>query len=413
MARPVPADLEDALASAPAARDRFWALPPDQKDAWVGYVERARLPSARRRRVAETVRRVNGGRAVTQVNGAGPVLPREGWAVWLFGLALLAAVAGFIVWWTVFRHHHHHSRPAAVVVTAKATVPKVTSIRVQSAEFQLREAKLGWTLQRRNSGKPKGIVLAQSPKNGKQVPQGTKVALVVSKGPAGVAMPDVVGLAAADAVRALHDRKLVPTIRQVVSQQAPGTVLAQQPQPGTRAKPGTKAVLDVAKPEPQATTTVATTTQSTPPTTTRQRQTTPTVTTTKPPATGNDYTGMHLADAVQKIADGRQQVTVTYVTSTVAAGTIVSNARSGSRERLQVSAGPQSKPSQPVPDVTGEDQSQAQQDLKAAGFSVVVVSWPVSDASSDGVVVAETPAGGGTAPQGAAVVIYVGSASGG
>ena len=33
MARPVPADLEDALTANRAARDRFWAMPAEQKDA--------------------------------------------------------------------------------------------------------------------------------------------------------------------------------------------------------------------------------------------------------------------------------------------------------------------------------------------------------------------------------------------
>ena len=47
---PVPTDLENALAANPAARERFWALPPEQKDAWVAFVERARFRGARRRR---------------------------------------------------------------------------------------------------------------------------------------------------------------------------------------------------------------------------------------------------------------------------------------------------------------------------------------------------------------------------
>jgi hypothetical protein len=41
---------------------------------------------------------------------------------------------------------------------------------------------------------------------------------------------------------------------------------------------------------------------------------------------------------------------------------------------------------------------------------VITVQWPVSDASNDGVVVAETPAG--QAPRGATVVIYVGVSQG-
>ena len=250
MARPLPTDLEDALAANPAARDHFWAMPPEGKDEWVSYVERARFPGARRRRIAETVRRLSGPTrgAVAVEEAGGPVaLPRESWAVWLIGLVLLAGLAAFLVWLTVFHNRDDSSKPTAVVVTQRSTVPKVTGIRYQSAQFQLTEAKLTSTLTQRNSAKPKGIVIAQKPDSGRSVLRGTQVALVVSKGPAGVAMPDVTGMAAADAVKALQARKLVATLQQVDSKEAPGTVVAQDPAPGKRAKPGTKVTLQVAK----------------------------------------------------------------------------------------------------------------------------------------------------------------------
>jgi beta-lactam-binding protein with PASTA domain len=477
MARTVPADLEDALAASPAARERFWAMPPEQKDSWVAYVERARVPGARRRRVAETVRRLGAAppaAAVVERDGAVPVaLPREDWSVWLIGLVLLAALAGFLVWLTVFRDSDS-SKPSAVVVTSKSTVPKVTGIRYQAAQFQLRDAKLSSTITRKNAAKPKGIVIAQTPKEGKSVPQGTAVALVVSNGPPGVALPDVVGLAAADAVKALQARKLRPTLQQTASSQAPGTVLAQAPKAGTRAKPGTAVVLKVAKgnasvtvpdvtsrsqqdaiatlraaglgarviqvPSTEAKGTVlaqspragqklargsavrlnvskgagtATTTAAgtTAPATTTSATTTSSA--PKPPSSGTDYAGQQLADAVQKIADGRQQAIVAYASSAQTAGVVVSSARAGSRERLEVSAGPHPKAAADVPDVTGEDADTAQQDLRAAGFTAIEVEWPVSDAAKDGVVVYETPAASGQIPRGSAVVIYVGSATGG
>jgi eukaryotic-like serine/threonine-protein kinase len=114
---------------------------------------------------------------------------------------------------------------------------------------------------------------------------------------------------------------------------------------------------------------------------------------------------------VKKIADGRQQVVVQYVTSSKPAGTVISNSNAGARVRLQVSLGPQPKPAQAVPDTTGEDAATAQQDLTSAGFTVIQVTWPVSDATQDGVVVYQTP--GGSIAQGAAIVIYLGSATGG
>ena len=57
MARPVPADLEDALAANPAARESFWAMPSEQKDAWIAWTERPRF----RVRVAGASRRQSAG----------------------------------------------------------------------------------------------------------------------------------------------------------------------------------------------------------------------------------------------------------------------------------------------------------------------------------------------------------------
>src|SRR5439155_24221809 len=106
--------------------------------------------------------------------------------------------------------------------------------------FQLREAKLGAKIVMRPSHKRRGIVVGQAPQAGKRVAQGTNVKLEVSKGPPGVKVPGVVGLAAADAVQSLQAAKLGATLQQTPSAQAPGTVLAQRPAAGKRAKPGTK-----------------------------------------------------------------------------------------------------------------------------------------------------------------------------
>lgn len=469
--RPVPADLEDALAAVPAARDRFWSLPPEELDRWVAYVQRARLPGQRRRRIAETVRRLGGATRTTAVETAearpaAVALPRDEWGTWLIGLALLAGLAAFLVWLTVYRHHHHHSGTSAVVVTAKSTVPKVVGIKLESAQFQLNEAKLGTKVVRRDAKKPKGIVLAQAPQAAQQVAQGTVVTLVVSKGAPGVAVPKVVGLAAADAVKQLQSRGLSVSLRQTPAQgAAPGTVVQQAPQPGKRAKQGTPVLLsvakgaaavvvpdetghsqqdaehdlqgrglntrvvDVASTKPSGTVVAqnppagskvqqggtvrlnvarnapAATTAT--PTTTRATTTTSTTTQS---STGNDYRGMRLSAAVQKIAQGRQQVIVQYVSSSQPVGIVVANSNSGNKVKLQVSAGAKPQPQTQVPDTTGEDAQTAQNDLTQAGFSVLTVQWPVSDAASDGTVVYQTPSG--QAPKGSTIVVYVGSANG-
>jgi serine/threonine-protein kinase len=104
---------------------------------------------------------------------------------------------------------------------------------------------------------------------------------------------------------------------------------------------------------------------------------------------------------------------VQYVASTKPVGIVVSNGTSGSKMRLSVSGGPKPAQSVAVPDVSGQDAAQAQSGLQSAGFTVIEVQWPVSDAASNGVVVNETPAGSTQAPRGVAIVLYIGSQSGG
>ena len=459
--RPVPADLENALAASPSARDAFWSLPPNHLDRWVSYVERSRFPGQRRRRIVRTVERLGG-------DPNAVALPRDTWLVWLLGLVVLGALAGFLVWWLVYRGHTKHHTTSAVVVTAKSTVPKVTGIRLQAAEFQLKEAKLGVKVVRRDAKKPKNIVVGQAPQSARQVVQGTVVMLVVSKGPPGARVPKLDGLAAADAVKQLQKLGLTAQLRQTPAAGAPpGSVVQQSPKPGKRVKRGAAVTLAVAKgaaavvvpnlvgrsqqdaenelqqrglnvnaatvassqpagtvvaQNPPASSKVQqgatvrinvartaqrqTTTTSTPTTTTSPAPTTTTQVQQSP--TGNDYRGMRLSAAAQRIAQGRQQVVVQYVSSAQPAGVVVANSSTGGKVQLQVSAGTHPQPAASVPDETGQDARTAQGDLASAGFSVVTVQWPVSDPSNDGVVVAETPAG--HAPGGASVVIYVGAA---
>ena len=475
MARPVPTDLEDALAASPAARERFGTLPPEQLDEWIGWVERARLPGARRRRIAELVRRLSGRRPVAarivETHGAAaPPPPRDAWLPWVVALALVAGIAALVVWFTVYRHDS--AKPGAVVVSAKATVPQVVGIRQQAATFQLQQAKLAVTVVKRAGARPRGIVVGQNPKAGAAVPQGSPVTIAVSNGPPGVKVPSVVGLAAADAAKQLGALKLATTLKPVSSKQPPGTVLAQKPPAGKVAKPGTAVVLEVAGskasvavpdvkgqteraavaslkqagltatvaqvPSSQPAGTVVAqhpaaaqkaakgsavrlnvskggATQTQTQTSTQQQTTTQSSAPPPPPqqGSGNDYRGMQLSAAVDKILQGRQQVIVEWIASSRPKGIVVANATAGARERLQVSAGTQPAPATAVPDVSGESQSQATNDLQSAGFTVITASWPVSDQTRNGVVVYETPSGGGTAPRGATIVVYIGSASGG
>ena len=221
---------------------------------------------------------------------------------------------------------------------------------------------------------------------------GTNVVLQVAKGNAAVSVPNVVGQPQQQAFRRCSRPGSKPTTAQVPSSQPKGTVVAQNPAAGQKVSQGSAVRLNVSKGRGR-----------------RRRRHDDDDATPTPPSSGNDYTGMRLPQAVQKIAQGRQQAIVVYVVVGQPAGVVVANSKAGSRERLQVSAGPSPQPATSVPDVTGEDAATAQQDLQTAGFTVIQAKWPVSDSTQDGQVVYETPAGGRQAPKGSAIVIYVGT----
>jgi serine/threonine-protein kinase len=61
-----------------------------------------------------------------------------------------------------------------------------------------------------------------------------------------------------------------------------------------------------------------------------------------------------------------------------------------------------------MPDVTGEDEASATQDLEAAGFDVQSVDQETTDESEDGLVVGQDPSAGRQAAAGSQVTIYVG-----
>jgi beta-lactam-binding protein with PASTA domain len=280
-------------------------------------------------------------------------------------------------------------------------MPDVVGLGAADAVKALQARKLTVTLEQVASHEAPGTVVGQAPKAGKRAKPGTQVLLQVAKGAALVSVPDVTGQHEPQAATALKQAGLTARVVQVPSSQPKGTVVAQSPAAGQKVAKGSAVRLNVSS---GATTTTTTTTQQT----TTQQQTTTTTTTG---TTGNDYTGLRLQTAVQRLAQGRQQAIVVYVASSKPVGVVVSNATAGSRERLRVSAGPNPKPATSVPDVTAEDAATAQQDLQAAGFTVIQVQWPVSDQSQNGMVVYETPTG--QAPEGSAIVIYVGSVSGG
>jgi serine/threonine-protein kinase len=278
-------------------------------------------------------------------------------------------------------------------------MPDLTGLAAADALTALQARGLSAKLEQIASTQPPGTVVAQSPKAGKRAQRGTQVVLQVSKAKASVSVPSVTGQSAQEASSALQRAGLRSTVATVPSTQAKGTVVAQHPAAGQKVAQGSSVRLNVSKGGTQGATTTAATT------------TAPATTTTSPPQIGNDYRGMRLSQAVQKIVQGRQQVIVQYVASTKPPGVVVASTAAGSRERLQVAAGSQAHPNTDVPDVTGEDADTAASDLRSAGFTVIQAQWPVSDASQDGTVVYQTPSGV-QEPVGVAIVIYIAAGGG-
>ena len=130
---------------------------------------------------------------------------------------------------------------------AKVTVPDVTGLSRSSAEGRLRDEHLEVAIRESQSDQPKDQVLAQDPVGGAKVQKGTRVTLTVSKGKQKVDVPDVIGLGAADAARALRPAGLRPAQRRrrTANQADDGKVLSERPAGGASVDRGSAVVIVV------------------------------------------------------------------------------------------------------------------------------------------------------------------------
>jgi beta-lactam-binding protein with PASTA domain len=249
-------------------------------------------------------------------------------------------------------------------------------------------------VRRLGSDRPRGEVLTQDPPAGTSVTEGDRIVLVVSRGPeAGAAaaaaaassqVPEVVGMAASDAVAAIRDAGFEARVRLVSSSRTAGTVVRQSPAAELEATEGSTVVLDVAKArQPVA-----------------QRVRVP------------DVVGRSAAAAQGALRSAGLTVTVVSVESQEPKGTVIAQSpdagaevRKGASVRLSVSSGPTRID---VPDVTGLDEESARLELASGGFEVRVTGESTTDPGQDGVVLRQTPAAGTQAAEGAVVTLTVG-----
>jgi beta-lactam-binding protein with PASTA domain/predicted Ser/Thr protein kinase len=134
----------------------------------------------------------------------------------------------------------------------EAPIPTVAGMPADQAAEELRDA--GFEPERRRESSdtvPRGRVIETNPAEGTSVQRGSTVTLIVSRGPEQVDVPDLVGRSRDEAERLLGDAELRAAFTEREdAEAAPGTVLEQDPAPGTRVDKGETVELVVAR-EPE------------------------------------------------------------------------------------------------------------------------------------------------------------------
>ena len=130
-----------------------------------------------------------------------------------------------------------------------AAVPVLVGVPRSVAVQRIRGRGLVPSVSEGESEAPAGEVIRQSPSAGSTVERGSTVEIVVSRGEEQVSVPNVIGRLRAEAVQALRDVGLVPSVQEQetdVPSQA-GRVTDQFPPPGASVTGGTEVTVIVGK----------------------------------------------------------------------------------------------------------------------------------------------------------------------
>jgi serine/threonine-protein kinase len=131
-----------------------------------------------------------------------------------------------------------------------AIVPPVSDIPLGQVKKQIKAAHLrvGSIVHQSDNTIPKGFVISSQPGAGQSVPQGTQIELIVSTGVPKTPVPDVTGLASADAKAQLVAAGFkVKQVNQTTSTSPADTVLSESPSPHTPEPAGTLITITVAQ----------------------------------------------------------------------------------------------------------------------------------------------------------------------
>lgn len=257
--------------------------------------------------------------------------------------------------------------------------PAVLNLARAEAEKQLRAAGLKVeVVEAFDAATPKGEVSGTDPGPGTRIRDDGTVTITVSRGPEQVKVPDVVGRSLGRAREELTSAGLTAgRVTQEFSGEVPrGDVISTDPGSGTTRKPDSAVALVVSK---------------------------------GAPVDVPDVVGAPLEDARRALQEAglRVKVAAQRVFSDRAdEGGVAAQSSdagqqlaSGDTVTLTVSKGQQMIE---VPDVRGKDADVARQELKAAGFDVRVIRFFFTGQVSN-----QSPAGGGEAPKGSTITLWV------
>jgi serine/threonine-protein kinase len=266
----------------------------------------------------------------------------------------------------------------------KVTVPEVTGQTEQAAGAILRRSGLTPIPSLTPSSTvPSGHVVRQAPGAGARVAKGARVNIVISGGPASIALVNVEGLTAGQAEARLRTAGFKPLTRsQASSTTAAGHVITTDPAAGTIVQVGSPVTVFVSS--------------------------------GPAPVHVPDVTGQSRSAAEATLtAAGLNIGTVTQrSSSTQAPGTVISESpgagsalAAGGKVNLTLAQAPTEVT---VPNVVGKDEASAAAALGGAGLTPKTATTPTSEEAKVGIVVKQSPAGGGHAHKGATVTITVG-----
>ncbi|MET9156208.1 Stk1 family PASTA domain-containing Ser/Thr kinase [Streptomyces sp. BPPL-273] len=136
----------------------------------------------------------------------------------------------------------------------KVDVPAFIGLTKADADQQATNADLELAFtQKPCEDQKKGNICSQDPAQGTSVDKQSTVNLVVSTGAPKVAVPNVIDKNVDDATQRLEDKGFKVETKRTESSQDEGTVLSQDPDPGSELEKGSTVTLEVAKAEEKAT----------------------------------------------------------------------------------------------------------------------------------------------------------------